>query len=107
MDQAAGRRYLGLSWVLPGPEGVRVGVTPDALAEAGVPLAVELPAVGERLTAGSPCVQIDASKSAVDLEAPVSGVVVAVNHRLSTAPEVLGEDPLGEGWLYAIRPDAP
>lgn len=84
-----------------------MGVTPDAMADAGVPLAVELPTVGETITAGSGCVQIDASKSAVDLEAPVSGLVVAVNHRLSSAPEALAEDPSGEGWLYVIRPDVP
>ena len=48
---------------------------------------------------------IESIKAVSDLYAPVSGEVVAVNDDIDTAPELVNDDPYGEGWLLELDPD--
>jgi glycine cleavage system H protein len=65
---------------------------------------VDLPRVGDTVTAGAECGEIESTKSVAPLYSPVSGQVVAVNQAVVDAPELVNQDPFGEGWLFTAEP---
>jgi glycine cleavage system H protein len=83
---------------------VRVGITDYAQRELGDIVFASLPQVGDEVTAGEPCGELESTKSVSDLYAPVSGTVVARNAALDSAPETINSDPYGAGWMLEIRP---
>jgi glycine cleavage system H protein len=88
---------------------VRVGVTDYAQSALGDIVFVSLPAVGDELTAGAACGELESTKSVSDIYAPLDGVVVARNDALDVNPELVNSDAYGEGWLFTVRladPDA-
>ena len=91
-------------WVLmeDGDIGV-IGITDYAQDQLGELVYVELPAVGQELSAGSDAVVIESVKAAGEVKAPVSGSVVAVNEALVDEPENVNNDPMGQGWFIKIR----
>lgn len=106
------RKYtVDHEWVQPleseGAPRVRVGITDYAQDALGDIVYIDLPAVGDRVTAGDPCGELESTKSVSELFAPISGTVVAINEGLSDAPEVVNGDPYGEGWLLDIEPEQP
>jgi len=91
-------------WVRDGADGVlRVGITDYAQAQLGDVVFVDLPSVGDAVTAGAPCGEVESTKSVSEIYAPVAGSVAAVNTDLADAPERLNEDPYGEGWICVIE----
>jgi|SRR5471032_2413003 glycine cleavage system H protein len=91
-------------WVRTGSDGVvRIGITAFAQEALGDVVFVSLPAVGETVTAGDSCGEVESTKSVSDVYAPVSGEVVAVNEALDSAPELVNTDPYGQGWMYDIK----
>ena len=84
---------------------VRVGITHFAQDSLGDIVFVSLPEVGSQVQAGSPVGELESTKSVSDIYAPVSGTVVARNDALDTTPEVVNNDPYGEGWLFEVVPD--
>jgi glycine cleavage system H protein len=86
---------------------VRVGITHYAQDQLGDIVYVSLPSVGDAVTAGSPCGELESTKSVSDVYAPVSGEVVAVNESLDATPELVNSDPYGGGWLYEVAPADP
>lgn len=87
---------------------VKVGITAFAAEQLGSVVFVELPAVGTVLKAGETFGQVESTKSVSDLYAPISGTVTAVNSALEDAPELINDDPYGEGWMIelAVEGDA-
>ena len=94
-------------WVRGGAQSVRVGITDYAQEALGDIVFVTLPEVGDEVTAGQPCGEVESTKSISDVYAPVTGLVVARNTALDAAPELLNADPYGEGWLIEIEPSDP
>nr|WP_174267804.1 glycine cleavage system protein GcvH [Nocardioides zeae] len=95
-------------WVRTGDgPAVRVGVTHYAQDELGGIVYVTLPEVGETVTAGTPCGELESHKSVSEIYAPVTGEVVAVNGALDATPEVVNADPYGDGWLFEVVPADP
>ena len=82
---------------------VRVGITDHAQDALGDIVYVQLPAVGEEVTAGGAIGEVESTKSVSDVYSPVAGVVAAVNEALEDAPETINADPYGAGWLVDIR----
>jgi glycine cleavage system H protein len=68
---------------------------------------VQLPKVGESVTADKVCGEVESTKSVSEIFAPVTGKVVAVNDSLSQAPETVNSEPYGSGWLADIEVAAP
>ena len=94
-------------WVRPdGEHLVRIGVSDFAQQSLGDVLAVTLPAVGEKITVGDPCGNIESTKSVSDLVAPVSGTIRKHNEALAAAPELVNTAPYGDGWLFEVEVDA-
>lgn len=92
-------------WVRTGDgPAVRVGVTHYAQDELGGIVYVTLPEVGETVSAGTPCGELESHKSVSEIYAPVTGEVVAVNETLDATPEVVNADPYGDGWLFEVVP---
>ena len=93
-------------WVREGADGVlRVGITDYAQAQLGDVVFVDLPAVGDAVTAGAPCGEVESTKSVSEIYAPASGEVVAVNEALAGSPELVNSGPYGDGWMFEIRTD--
>ncbi|MDO5682966.1 MAG: glycine cleavage system protein GcvH [Propionibacteriaceae bacterium] len=91
-------------WVRPGNElVVRVGVTDYAAEQLGDIVYVQLPEVGDSVEAGDACGELESTKSTSDLQAPVSGVITAVNQAVVDAPETINADAYGDGWLYEVE----
>jgi len=91
-------------WVRAVSDGVvRVGITAFAQDALGDVVYVSLPAVGDSVSAGESCGEVESTKSVSDLYAPASGEIVAVNDRLDSTPEMVNSDPYGEGWMYDLK----
>jgi len=95
-------------WVASTSDGiVRVGITAFAQNALGDVVYVSLPAVGDSLTAGNSCGEVESTKSVSDIYSPLDGAVCAVNELLDSAPELVNTDPYGDGWLFDLRPTDP
>ena len=81
---------------------VRIGISDFAQDELGDVVFAELPSVGDQLTAGEDFAVVESIKAVSDVYAPVSGEVTAVNDELAQAPELLNEDPYGDGWMVEV-----
>jgi len=93
-------------WVLAGDDGqVTVGITDHAQELLGDMVFIELPEMDAKLGAGDECTVVESVKAASDVYAPVAGTVVAVNEKLADAPELINEDPYGEGWIFRLQID--
>ena len=86
---------------------VRVGITHFAQDALGDIVYVSLPAVGDTISAGAACGELESTKSVSDVYAPVNGEVAAVNESLDATPELVNSDPYGGGWLYEVVPADP
>jgi glycine cleavage system H protein len=94
-------------WIEHSEDAARVGISEFAQEELGDVVFVELPSVGDDLTAGEDFGVVESIKAVSDIYAPVSGEVVAVNEALIDQPELINEDPYGEGWLLEVEPSDP
>jgi glycine cleavage system H protein len=72
----------------------------DALGEV---VFFDPPAVGKQVAAGEPYTEVESVKAVSDVIAPLSGKIVAVNAALGSSPEVINNDPYGEGWLVKVK----
>lgn len=88
-------------------ETARIGVTDFAQRELGDVVFVELDPVGTSIAHDEPFGTIEAVKTVSDLFMPVSGTIRAHNDRLETHPELVNDDPYGEGWMVEIDLDDP
>ena len=93
-------------WIRLEGEIATIGITHHAQAELGDVVYVELPEVGEAISAGEPFGTVESTKAVSELFAPVSGEVVEVNAALEDAPEAVNEAPYAEGWMLKVRCDA-
>lgn len=83
---------------------VVVGVTSHAQEALGDVVYVELPKLGDTLTAGKPFGVIESTKAVSELFSPLSGKVVKTNNALIDAPQTINEDPYEKGWIVEIEP---
>jgi glycine cleavage system H protein len=92
-------------WARRQGDTVQVGISEFAQDELGDVVFVELPAEGERLTRPDQFGVIESIKAVSDLYTPITGTVTATNDDLRDAPELVNEDPFGDGWMLEIEPD--
>jgi len=90
-------------WVRVDGDVARIGITDFAQESLGDVVFVQLPDVGLDVVAGASASEIESTKSVSDVYVPVSGQVRAVNDALVGAPELVNQDPYGEGWMVKIR----
>ncbi len=90
-------------WVKADKDIVTVGITDFATKQLTDLVYIELPSIGEKVTKGSSFGVIESVKAVSDLCSPVSGEVVEVNEKLSKEPEIINQDPYGEGWMIKVK----
>ncbi len=81
---------------------VRVGVTDFAQDALGDVVFIDLPQVGDVVSAGDSVGELESTKSVSEMYAPVGGTVAAVNEALIDNPALINEDPYGDGWLIEV-----
>lgn len=91
-------------WVKVEGENARVGISHFAQSELGDIVFVELPEVGDEVTANEPFGSVESVKTVSELYAPISGKVVEVNEELSDNPEFVNESPYEKAWMVVIEP---
>jgi glycine cleavage system H protein len=84
-----------------------IGISAFALDQLGDIVFVELPDISEALEKGATFGTIESVKAVEDLYAPISGTIVERNNEVIEAPELIGDDPYGEGWLLKVRINDP
>lgn len=94
-------------WVLAEGSIYTMGITDYAQDALGDIVYVQLPQVGQSVTAGTICGEIESTKSVSEIYAPVSGVVQSINEALTNTPESINSDPYGIGWLVKIEVTTP
>ncbi len=82
---------------------IRVGITDFAQDALGDVVYVEVPEEGTEVRAGEPFGEVESTKSVSDIYSPVSGTVVERNVALSDSPELVNQEPYGQGWLVVIQ----
>ena len=90
-------------WLSIDGEVATVGVTDFAPSELGDIVYVEVETLDEMLEKEEVFGTVEAVKTVSDLFMPISGEVIEFNEKLETNPEVVNEDPYGEGWMIKIR----
>ncbi|MBE9247246.1 glycine cleavage system protein GcvH [Microcystis aeruginosa LEGE 00239] len=84
-----------------------LGISAFAVDQLGDIVFLELPELGEALEVGSSFGTIESVKAVEDLYPPVSGTVVDRNQAMIYSPELIADDPHGEGWLLKVRVENP
>lgn len=89
-------------WVLVEKQTATVGITDYAQNELGEVVFIEVETVGETLNAEDVFGSVEAVKTVSELYLPLSGEIVEFNEKLEDLPELLNDDPYGEGWIAKI-----
>jgi len=95
------KEYL---WAKVEGDKVKVGMIDFAQKQLNDIVYVELPSAGDEVTQNEPFGTLESVKAVSDLIAPISGTIEAVNEELESKPELINEDPYGEGWLLIVAP---
>ncbi|MFF7179106.1 glycine cleavage system protein GcvH [Streptomyces sp. NPDC008121] len=91
-------------WLSDAEDGVStVGITEYAANALGDVVYAQLPAVGDTVTAGETCGELESTKSVSDLYSPVTGEVVAANEDVVNDPSLVNTAPFEGGWLFKVR----
>ncbi|MEU8616827.1 glycine cleavage system protein GcvH [Streptomyces sp. NPDC048623] len=91
-------------WLSGAEDGVAtVGITEHAANALGDIVFVQLPEVGDTVTAGEACGELESTKSVSELYAPVTGEVVEANEDVVNDPELVNKHPFEGGWLFKVR----
>lgn len=109
MEYPKGLRYSQEhEWVLVegGDTGI-IGISDFAQTELGDVVYVEAPELGEKISKDDPFGAVESVKAVSDLYAPISGTVTEVNDTLPDMPDLINEDPYGEGWIIKVAMSDP
>lgn len=90
-------------WVRIEGEEAYIGISAYAANEMGDIVYVELPEEGDEVKAGEPFGSVEAVKAVEDVNSPMSGEIIEINEDLEDAPELVGNDAFGEGWMIHIK----
>ena len=90
-------------WVKIEGNRATVGITDYAQSQLGDVVFVEVPVVDSEIAMGASFSVVESVKAVSDIYAPVGGVIVEVNEALADTPEIMNEDPYGDGWLAVIE----
>lgn len=89
-------------WLRSDGSSARVGITQFAVEQLGDITLVDLPKIGDRIVKGERFGTVESVKSVSDLFAPVSGKVTRINEALLNAPELVNQEPYGQGWMVEL-----
>lgn len=91
------------AWIRVEGKRATVGITDHAQQQMGDIVYVDLPEPETEIDADSELSEIESTKATSPVISPVSGTVVEVNEDLADSPEIMNEDPYGNGWLAVVE----
>ncbi len=94
-------------WVRIEDDFAIVGITDYAQTLLGELVYVELPDVGDVIDQDEDCAVVESVKAASDVYCPVGGEIIEINEALADEPNLVNDDPYGNGWLFKIQIDKP
>jgi glycine cleavage system H protein len=94
-------------WIRQDGDVVTIGITEYAQDSLGDVVFVDIPGLGSAVEAGESFTEIESTKSVSDIYAPLSGTISEVNDALDEQPELLNNDPYGDGWICSIEMSDP
>ena len=107
MTSPSDRRYTNdHEWIQHADGVATIGITTYAAEQLGDIVYVDLPEAGTTASAGTLLGEVESTKSVGEVLAPLDGEVVESNSRAVESPELVGEDPQGDGWLVKIACEA-
>ena len=89
-------------WIRVEGDEAFVGITDYAQSELGEIVFIDVPTIGETVAQGEVFGSVEAVKTVSDLNMPVTGEVLEINGALDVQPELVNNDPYGEGWIIRI-----
>jgi len=102
------RRYSAThEWAKIEGNVVTVGISKHAVEELTDLVYLQLPSVGDAVTAGSPFGEIESVKAVAELNSPVDGEVVEANTAIAEKLDAVSKDPYGAGWIVKIKASSP
>ena len=107
MDHKSLKYTQDHEWIRVDGDHAFVGITNFAQGELGDIVYVEIETLDESVKMGNVFGTIEAVKTVSDLFMPVDGVILEVNDRLESEPELVNNDPYGDGWMVKIKLDNP
>ena len=93
------------AWVKIEADKIRIGVTDYAQKSLREIVYAELPTAGTQVKQDEPYGTLESVKAVSDLISPVSGVIEEFNDEVQSKPELLNDDPYGNGWLLVVKPE--
>ena len=99
--------FLAYEWLQVEDGSVTVGVSEEGLEELTEVSAVNLPAEGEAVNPDEVCGEIETESGPLNLYSPVEGKVVEINAAVVENPQLIFEDPYGDGWLFRVEANDP
>ena len=78
---------------------ITVGISDFAQGELGDIVFITLPQVGQEFSKGDPMVEVEATKTVAEAYAPMNCKIIEVNSSLDVEPEIINNDPVGDGWM--------
>ncbi|MCD8525119.1 MAG: glycine cleavage system protein GcvH [Gammaproteobacteria bacterium] len=94
-------------WVRVEEDIIVVGITDYAQTLLGELVYVELPDVGDIINQDEDCAVVESVKAASDVYCPVAGEIIEINDDLEDEPNLVNDDPYGNGWLFKLHMDKP
>jgi glycine cleavage system H protein len=95
------------AWARIEGDSATIGITYFAQDQLGEIVFLELPESGTKLEAGKPYAEIESVKSVSDVYSPVTGTITEINSAVVEAPEIINEDPYGDGWMAKVELSGP
>lgn len=96
--------YMGYEWVTSDDGMITIGINEEGLEEFTEILSIDLPSEDEEVSPDEVCGEIETEQGPLNLYSPLAGVVVEINEAVIERPELIQEDPLGDGWLFKVEP---
>lgn len=98
------RRYLAShEWALLDGDVATIGISDFAQDALGDVVYFDLPEVDDEVTKGESFAEVESVKAVSDVYAPLDGTIIEVNETLADSPELINQDPFGEGWMIKVR----
>jgi glycine cleavage system H protein len=94
-------------WVRVEGNGAIVGITDHAQDALGDIVYMEVPEIGRKIKADQEICEIESTKTTAAIFAPMSGTITRVNDKIKDHPEIVNQDPYGEGWILEIEMAVP
>jgi len=90
-------------WIKVEGKVITIGITDYGQKKLREIVYVELPSIGQRVEEGEPIATVESIKASAEVYSPAEGKIIEVNSKLADSPELINEDPYGEGWIARIE----